>query len=82
VGRILVLYIPLFQDITILLIRAPSTILSSSVGPVLAYSSRFAGIDMACKALWQHEINTAIADETKVLTNPDNFTGVVLPKET
>lgn len=41
-----------------------------------ACSSSLAGIHLACNALWQGDIDTAIAGGTNVLTNPDMTAGL------
>ncbi|OCK75289.1 ketoacyl-synt-domain-containing protein [Lepidopterella palustris CBS 459.81] len=41
-----------------------------------ACSSSLAGIHLACNALWQGDIDTAIAGGTNVLTNPDFTAGL------
>ena len=41
-----------------------------------ACSSSLAGIHLACNALWQGDIDTAIAGGTNVLTNPDFTSGL------
>ncbi|KAL4898873.1 hypothetical protein BDW74DRAFT_184297 [Aspergillus multicolor] len=41
-----------------------------------ACSSSLAGIHLACNALWQRDIDTAIAGGTNVLTNPDFTAGL------
>ncbi|GIZ44770.1 hypothetical protein CKM354_000795900 [Cercospora kikuchii] len=41
-----------------------------------ACSSSLSAIHIACNSLWQHDIDTAIAGGTNVLTNPDMTTGL------
>ncbi|KAF4446291.1 fusarubin cluster-polyketide synthase [Fusarium austroafricanum] len=41
-----------------------------------ACSSSLAGIHLACNALWQGDVDTAIAGGTNVLTNPDYHSGL------
>ncbi|ENH69483.1 Conidial yellow pigment biosynthesis polyketide synthase [Fusarium oxysporum f. sp. cubense race 1] len=41
-----------------------------------ACSSSLAGIHLACNALWQGDVDTAIAGGTNVLTNPDYHAGL------
>lgn len=41
-----------------------------------ACSSSLAGIHLACNALWQRDIDTAIAGGTNILTNPDFTAGL------
>ncbi|KAF5662736.1 polyketide synthase [Fusarium heterosporum] len=41
-----------------------------------ACSSSLAGIHLACNALWQGDVDTAIAGGTNVLTNPDFHAGL------
>ncbi|KAM0241576.1 hypothetical protein ACHAPO_001262 [Fusarium lateritium] len=41
-----------------------------------ACSSSLAGIHLACNALWQNDVDTAIAGGTNVLTNPDFHAGL------
>ncbi|KAL2808100.1 beta-ketoacyl synthase [Aspergillus granulosus] len=41
-----------------------------------ACSSSLAGIHLACNALWQRDVDTAIAGGTNVLTNPDFTAGL------
>ncbi|RBR03687.1 uncharacterized protein FIESC28_11725 [Fusarium coffeatum] len=41
-----------------------------------ACSSSLAGIHLACNALWQNDVDTAIAGGTNVLTNPDYHAGL------
>lgn len=41
-----------------------------------ACSSSLAGIHLACNALWQGDIDTAIAGGTNILTNPDFTAGL------
>nr|ALQ32764.1 putative polyketide synthase [Fusarium aywerte] len=41
-----------------------------------ACSSSLAGMHLACNALWQNDVDTAIAGGTNVLTNPDFHAGL------
>ncbi|RGP80519.1 polyketide synthase [Fusarium longipes] len=41
-----------------------------------ACSSSLAGIHLACNALWQNDVDTAIAGGTNILTNPDFHAGL------
>ncbi|ETI19899.1 hypothetical protein G647_08914 [Cladophialophora carrionii CBS 160.54] len=41
-----------------------------------ACSSGLAAIEVACQALWQGDVDTAVAGGVNVLTNPDGFAGL------
>ncbi|RMZ83617.1 hypothetical protein DV738_g925, partial [Chaetothyriales sp. CBS 135597] len=41
-----------------------------------ACSSGLAAIELACQALWNGDVDTAVAGGVNVLTNPDGFTGL------